>query len=267
MHTSFLLLSCCSSSPALSTLFLCSSHLSFHSISWTCSVLFHRGALVLGIFPAWQTAPVLHMTSSFSTFHPHFKDRVPTAAFLGSPYSKQSFSFLYYTSCVFPHRCDHCLYYLVCLFSSLSSLYQLSAQEAETAVGSLRKKECTSLSKTDVLKMHEGAGAIDVVLGWASEKGSQCHPELTPQGSCWYSVADDSRTCSQHVTAQGSGSQNGDTSAASVYYLLHSRERKLSMAVETSSVSHPCLTAEKNQKGAGRWPQPVGSCMAISQWV
>lgn len=44
-------------------------------------------------------------------------------------------------------------------------------QEAEAAVGSLRKKECTSLCKTectslcktDVLKMHEGAGAI--VLG------------------------------------------------------------------------------------------------------
>lgn len=83
MHTSFLLLSCCSSSPALPTLFLCSSYLSFHSISLTCSVLFHPSALALGISPAWQTAPGLHMTSSFSTFHPHFKDQVPAATFLG----------------------------------------------------------------------------------------------------------------------------------------------------------------------------------------
>ena len=170
MHTSFLLLSRCSSSPALSTLFLCSSHLSFHLISWTCSVLFHCGALVLGISPAWQTAPVLHMTSSFSTFQPHFKDQVPTAAFLGSHIqSSLSLSCITHPVYFLIDVITVCIY-LVCLFSSLSSLYQLSAQEAETAVGSLRKKECTSLSKTDVLKMHEGAGAIDVVLGWDSEK-------------------------------------------------------------------------------------------------
>lgn len=74
------------------------------------------------------------------------------------------FLFLYYTSCVFPHSHDLSLSCLLIFFSVILLTVSGFSAESEAAVGSLRKqKECTSLCKTDVLKMHEGAGAI--VLG------------------------------------------------------------------------------------------------------
>lgn len=69
-------------------------------------------------------------------------------------------------------------------------------------------------------------------------------------------MADGSRAKSSQrfavAVVRGSGSQNGDTSAATVLYMLEGGERMLSPAVETRSVPSPLLDGRKSQKGAGK---------------
>lgn len=119
----------------------------------------------MGLPPARQTSPALHMTSS-SAFLPRFKDQVSGVAFLR--FHLQSSLFLF--SITYPVKLlldgGHNLYYLICLFSSLSSvsLYQVSVQKVETTVGSLSHQSLRR--ELSVYKML--GGVKGVVLGWGA---------------------------------------------------------------------------------------------------